>query len=186
MQKIQKKFLGHTFTYSTHVNQKTSHALWNENIDKEFSLWLHDLKIKNRELFKIQYSLSSNAYDVLNKLKEKIGIYDDSLLVRAMTITFINYIDTREGQSILKKLEKETENFNILQAGETLKKNLYFSPVGLRDVEAYANLTGLKKCNVVQNSLYSVLLISIAQNKDIHHFWEQEILTKLTTIAKAA
>ena len=187
MKKVEKKFLGKTFSYVTNV-APDGEALWTNKIDSEFSKWLHQLREQNRELFKVQYSISSTMYEVLEKLKEKIGVFDDSLLVRAITITFINFVDTREGHPILKKLSqyKESEDFQILQDGEILKKGLYFSPIGMRDVEAYSNLTGLKKSQVIKNALYSILLISIKEDAEIKKFWEEKILTKLTAIAKAA
>ena len=186
-EKIEKEFLGHTFTYTTEVDEN-GNALWDDKIDREFSKWLHQLRDENRELFKVQYSISSNAYEVLNKLKERIGAYDDSLLVRAITITFINFIDTKSGRSILGKLKnyKNSGDFKVLQKGKNLKKSLYFSPVGMRDVEAYANLTDLKKSEVVKNALYSVLLISINEDKEMKGFWENEILKEIKTIVKAA
>lgn len=184
---VNKEFLGNTFTYTTEVNNEGK-ALWTQEIDRDFSKWLHQLKEHNRELFKIQYSISTNAYEVLGKLKEKIAIYDDSLIIRAITITFINFIDTRKGKPILKKLNsyKESEELEALSNGEILKKNLYFSPVGMRDVEAYSNLTGMKKGQVIRNALYSVLLISIHEDEEIKKFWENEIIENLTFVAKAA
>lgn len=184
---INKEFLGNTFTYTTKIDSE-GNALWTKKIDSEFSKWLHELKDKNRELFKVQYSLSENAYEVLGKLKERIGVYDDSLIVRAITITFINFVDTRKGRSIIKKLNsyKKSGDLEMLKQGKTLKKNLYFSPVGMRDIEAYSNLTGLKKGNVIKNALFSILLISINEDEEIKKFWENEIIEKLATIAKAA
>ena len=184
---IQKEFLGQTFSYRAEVDENGK-TLWTQDIDKDFSKWLHQLKDENRELFKIQYSISSNAYDVLNQLKERIGVYDDSLLIRAITITFINFIDTRKGRPIIKKLNTymDSGDLEVLNEGEALKKNLYFSPVGMRDVEAYSNLTGFKKSKVLKNALYSVLLISINEDEEIKRFWEKELLEKLTIIIKAA
>jgi len=187
METIQKEFLGEKFSYTTEVDEDGK-GLWTNTIDNDFSKWLHQLRIDNRELFKVQYSVSENAYKVLEKLKERIGVFDDSLLVRAITITFINFIDTRAGRLILNKLNAciAAGGLDILQEGDTLKKSLYFSPVGIRDVEAYANLTGFKRSKVVKNALYSVLLISINSDKEIKKFWEEEILEQLTTIVKAA
>jgi hypothetical protein len=187
METIQKKFLGKTFSYKTEIDSDGK-ALWTDEIDHDFSKWLHQLREENRELFKVQYSISSHAYDVLGKLKELIGVYDDSLLVRAITITFINFIDTNKGRSVLKKLGqyKKSGDLEKLMDGEVLKKSLYFSPVGMRDIEAYSNLTGFKKSKVIKNALYSVLLISINEDAEIKQFWEDLILEQITTIAKAA
>lgn len=184
---VDKQFLGETFSYETIVDEDDK-ALWTNDIDMSFCKWLHELKISNRELFKVQYSLSSNAYEVLNKLKEVLGAYDDSLLVRAITITFINFIDTKKGFPITKKLKSyiSSGDLETLSFGENLKKSFYLSPAGMRDIEAYSNLTGLAKSKVVKNALYSVLLLSINEDKEIKKFWEQEILTQLTTIVKAA
>lgn len=186
--KVQKEFLGHQFHYLTYVDKTTGEALWTKEIDVLFAKWLHQLKDKDRELFKVQYSISSNAYQVFERLKNKIGVYDDSLLVRAMTITFINYVDTRKGRGVLKKLEeyKQTSDLTTLKEGKTLKKNLYFSPCGMRDVESYACLTGLKKSAVLQNALYSILLLSIHEDDEIKCFWEEVVLGQLMIIAKAA
>lgn len=184
---IKKEFLGNTFSYQTEIDED-GNSLWTQKIDTDFSKWLYKLKDENRDLFKVQYSLSTNAYGVLDKLKEKIGVYDDSLIIRAITITFINFIDTRKGRAIVKKLNsyKDLDDIKVLKEGDTLKKNLYFSPVGMRDIEAYSNLTGLKKGQVIKNALYSVLLISINEDETIKKFWEDEIIEKLTTIVKAA
>lgn len=187
METIKKEFLGEIFSYKTIVD-KDGKALWTKDIDNLFSHWLHDLKNEKRELFKVQYAISQNSFEVLEKIKERLGVFDESLLVRAIVITFINFIDTRNGRKIIKKLNdyKETRDFKTLTEGDSVKRNLYFSPIGMRDVEAYAKLTGLKKCNVVKNALYSVLLISINEDSEIRAFWEREILEKITTIVKAA
>jgi hypothetical protein len=185
---VEKEFLGNRFVYSTEVDESTGKALWSRDIDIQFAKWVYDLKNTDRELFKVQYSISLNAYGVLSRLKDLIGVYDDSLLVRAITITFINHVDTRKGKGILKRLSeyKKSPDLDMLKDGEILKKNLYFSPNGMRDVEAYASLTGFKKSAVVQNALYSVLLISINEDAEIKKFWEDVIWGQLTTIAKAA
>lgn len=185
--KVQKEFLGEVFTYKTTVD-KNGKALWTKEIDSRFSQWLYDLKNEKRELFKVQYSISQNYFEILEKLKIRLGVYDESLLVRAITIIFIDFIDTRKGRLIFKKLNsyKESEDFKVLVEGDTLKRNLYFSPIGMREVEAYSSLTGLKKCNVVKNALYSVLLLSINEDKEIQECWETEILSKISTIVKAA
>jgi len=187
METVEREFLGQTFSYKTEVDSDGK-ALWTKEIDHNFSKWIYQLRNQNRELFKVQYSLSSNSYEVLEKLKELIGVYDDSLLVRAITITFINFIDTREGRPILNQLAqyKESGDLEMLMDGERLKKSLYFSPVGMRDIEAYSNLTGFKRSKVIQNALYSVLLISINEDQEIKRFWEDLILEQITTIAKAA
>lgn len=187
METVEKYFLGQTFTYSTDVD-KDGKALWNDSIDNDFSKWLYQLRDENRELFKVQYSLSSNAYEVLKKLKERMGVHDDSLLVRAITVIFINLLDTRRGRPILKRLNsyKDSSDLAILQEGDTLKKSLYFSPAGIRDVEAYSNLTKFRKSKIIKNALYTVLLISINEDREIKKFWEDEILERLTNIVKAA
>lgn len=187
MKTVKKEFLGETFTYKTEIDEDGK-ALWTKEIDNQFSHWLYQLRDENRELFKIQYSISKNASSVLDKLKEHIGVFDESLIVRAITITFINFIDTKRGQQMMKKLNqyKDSSDFKTLVDGETLKKNLYFSPIGMRDVEAYAQLTKHPKGKVVKNALYSVLVISINEDEEIKKFWEKEILEKITTIVKAA
>lgn len=184
---VEKEFLGKIFSYTTQVDEQDN-ALWTQKIDHEFSKWLYELREENRELFKVQYSLSANAYDVLGKLKEVIGVYDDSLIIRAITITFINFIDTKNGRRVIQKLNlyKKSASLQILKEGPKLKKNLYFSPLGMRDVEAYSNLTGLKKGDVIRNSLYSTLLLFINEDEEVKKFWDTEVMEKLTTIIKAA
>lgn len=187
MKTVKKEFLGETFTYKT-VTDKEGKALWTKEIDNQFSHWLHQLKSENRELFKVQYAISENAHSVLEIIKEHIGVFDESLIVRAIAITFINFIDTKRGHQMMKKLNqyKDSPDFKTLTDGDTLKKNLYFSPIGMRDIEAYAQLTNLSKGKVIKNALYSVLLISINEDQEIKKFWEKEILEKITTIVKAA
>lgn len=187
MRTIKKEFLGEIFSYKTKID-KEGKSLWTKEIDNQFLRWLYQLREENRELFKIQYSISQNAHHVLDKIKEQIGVFDESLIVRAITITFINFIDTRHGYQMMKKLNvyKNSTDFKTLTDGENLKKNFYLSPLGMRDVEAYSQLTKLSKGRVVKNALYSVLLISINEDEDIKRFWEKEILEKITTIVKAA
>jgi hypothetical protein len=187
MKVVKKEFLGEIFTYKTEVDEEGK-VLWTKEIDNKFSHWLHQLRDENRELFKVQYSISENAHSVLEKIKEHIGVFDESLIVRAITITFINFIDTKRGNQLMKKLNqyKDSPDFKTLADGEILKKNLYFSPVGMRDIEAYAQVTKLPKGKVVKNALYSVLLISINEDEEIKKYWEKEILEKITTIVKAA
>lgn len=186
-QTIKKEFLGEVFTYKSVVDEDGS-VLWTREIDNQFSHWLYQLRDKNRELFKVQYSISKNAHSVLERIKEHLGVFDESLIVRAITITFINFIDTKRGYQITKKLNryKDLPDFKELTQGDLIKKNLYFSPIGMRDIEAYAQLVNLSKGKIIKNALYSVLLISINEDEEIKKFWEQEILDKITTILKAA
>ena len=173
--KIKKEFLGEEFHFTTQVEKGSGKFLWNKEIDMKFNKWLSDLRHKNRELFKVQYSISKNGYEVLERLKEIIGVYDDSLLVRAITITYINYVDTRDGKTVLNKLKQREDqnNFKMVTSGKSIKKNLYFSPVGMRDLESYSKLTGLKKSHVIQNCLYTILLISINEEPNIKRFWDK-------------
>jgi hypothetical protein len=184
---VKKEFLGEVFSYKTEVDMH-GNALWTKKIDIQFSHWIYQLREDNRELFKVQYSISSNASAILNKIKEQIGVFDESLIVRAMTIIFISFIDTKRGKTIIKNLEnyKESENFKILTEGKNLKKSLYFSALGMRDVEAYSQLTGFSKGIVVKNAIYTVLLIYLNEDEDLIKFWEKEILEKITSIMKAA
>lgn len=187
MQKVEKEFLGHTFVYETLVNDQ-GQVLWNKDVEKQYTKWLYELKSKDRELFRVQYPISENACEVLNRIKEQIGVYDDSLLVRAITITFINHIDTYKGRSIMKRFAeyKKSKDIEVLREGEVFYKSLYFSPNGMRDVESYSRMTRLKKSQAVQNALYSVLLISINEDEEIKKYWEEVILGQLETIVKAA
>ena len=50
----------------------------------------------------------------------------------------------------------------------------------------HSRMTRLKKSQAVQNSLYSVLLISINEDEEIKKYWEEVILGQLETIVKAA
>lgn len=183
---VTKEFLGQTFEYQTFIND--GHALWTDEIDNQFNLWLNDLKSKNRDIYKVQYNLSGNAFTTLQKLRAKLGNIEESLLVRAITITFINIIDTRKGSHIIKKLRtyRESSDAKTLDEGAIEKSNLYFSPTGMRDVEAYSQLTGLVKAKVIQNAIYSVLLISINEDSEIKEFWQHEILGQITLMLKAA
>lgn len=187
MKTVKKEFLGVTFTYKTEVDEEGK-ALWTKEVDNQFSHWLYQLKEDNRELFKVQYSISENARSVLDRLKEQIGVFDDSLIVRTITIIFINFIDTKRGNQIIKKLNQYKDNgdFKTLTEGDSVKRNLYFSPLGMRDVEAYSQLTEMAKGKIIKNALYSVLLISINEDEEIKKFWQKEILEKITTIVKAA
>lgn len=184
---LSKEFLGKQFIYKTEVDEH-GRSLWTEAIDQEFSKWIYDLKQNDRELFKVQYSVSENAYLLLNELKKKLAVYDDSLLVRGITLVFIDFIDTRKGRDICKKLEcyRMSEKAGVLLEGKELKKNLYFSPLGMRDVEAYSHVTGLKKSHVIKNALYSLLLISIHEDENLRLFWENELINQLRTMMKAA
>lgn len=187
MRQVEKKFLNQTFKYKTLVNEE-GQALWTEEIDGKFIEWISDLRSKERDLFKVQYAVSHNAFLLLDKLKHKLGASDESLLVRAMTITFINYIDTRKGHQIMKKLSfyNETKTSHALMDGEVVKKNLYFSATGMRDIESYSELTGMKKSAIVANAIYSVLLISINEDEEIKKFWEKEVIGQINNILKAS
>lgn len=187
MKNVEKDFLGDIFSYNTEIDEH-GYALWTPQIDVEFSKWLHELKSKNRELFKVQYSHSSNAGKILEKIQDLVGVYEDSLIVRAITITFISIIDTKKGKNVIDRLShyKNLEELEVLMQGHLHKKSLYFSPSGMRVLEAYSKLTGLKKSKVVQNALYSVFLLSINEDDQIKKFWNEEILAKLKQMARAA
>lgn len=187
MRQVEKKFLNHSFKYKTLVNEE-GQALWTDDIEGKFIEWISDLRSKERDLFKVQYAVTNKAFHLLEELKHKLGASDESLLVRAMTITFINYIDTRKGHQIMKKLSfyNESKNLNPLMNGEVVKRNLYFSVTGMRDIESYSELTGLKKSVIVVNAVYSVLLISINEDEEVKRFWEKEVVTQINNILKAA
>jgi hypothetical protein len=112
----------------------------------------------------------------------------ESVTLGAITITFINHLDTHKGRQIMKRLSeyKKSKDVEFLKSGELQKMSLYFSPSGMRDIESYSRLSGLKKSAIIQNAIYSVLLVSINEDEEIKKYWEEVILKQLTTIAKAA
>ena len=187
IQKVERVYLGHTFVYETFVNDE-GQALWNKEIDTKFSKWLHELKNQDRELFRVQYSISSNAYELLNHLKDLLGVYDDSLVVRAITLAWINEIDTAKNKAVLDRFKqyRKSPDVELLKSGKNLQKSLYFNPSGMRDVIAYSNLTEMTKSKAIKNALYSVLLISINEDKELKNYWEDVILKELMMMVKAA
>lgn len=188
MQKVEREYLGHKFIYDTLVDEETGQTLWTNEIDTKFSKWLYDLKNQDRELFRVQYAISSNAYDVLNRLKDLLGVYDDSLVVRAITLAWINEIDTSKNKAVLERFKKyrKSQDAEVLKSGESLQKSLYFNPSGMRDVIAYSNLTEMTKSQVVKNALYSVLIISINEDEELKKYWHDVLLRELTLMVKAA
>ena len=187
--KTSRTFLGKSFKYKTELDENGS-ALWTEEIVQKFSKWLYDLSKESRDLFKVQYTVTNNANFVFNKLQEKLGAYDESLLTRAISIVFINFISTRKGSLIMKKLKSYSDSKVsrelISKENGTIKKSVIFSPRGIRDVVSYSNISKQKHCKVIQNSLYAVLLISISEDIEIKKYWENEVLSQICTIVKAA
>lgn len=188
MQTVEREYLGHKFVYDTLVDEETGQTLWTNEIDTQFSKWLYELKNQDRELFRVQYSISSSAYDVLNRLKDLLGVYDDSLVVRAITLAWINEIDTHKNKAVLERFKqyRKSSNVDVLKSGELLQKSLYFNPAGMRDIIAYTNLTEMTKSQAIKNALYSVLLISINEDEELKKYWKDVLLRELTLMVKAA
>lgn len=186
-EKHTKEFQSEKFHYEALTCADCGAVLWNNEIEKKYNLWLEKLQSKKRHLFQIQYSLTEEAIICIQKLNERFPGVDDSLLIRAMIMVYLDIVE--DNQKIMKVVEKymDTPDYLQLTSGKKkAKKKLQFRPNGLKDILALADMFKIKPNKIVEDAIYRVLLVSIKEDPMMKDFWEKVVLRNIETILKAA
>lgn len=181
-----KEFQKEKFSYNSQTCQECGAILWNSKTETQYNNWLNSLHSSKRHLFQVQFSLSETALQCIENINARYPGVDESLLIRAIVIVYLDIIDGIE--DVANKIEAytDTTDFHHLTNGAKRPKKIQFKPNGMRDLLAYANLLELKASKVIEESIYRVLLLSIKEDDEMKEFWNKVILKNIETILKAA
>ncbi len=182
----EKTFQGEAFRYESKTCLDCEASLWDESSEKNFNSWLISLHKKKRHLFQIQYGLSQNAIQRIDKISERFPGIDESLLIRALVIINLDIVE--ENQEILSLVEShlDSEDYAHLTSGPMIGKKLQFKPNGMQEILAYAGMLKVKPSKIIEESINRILLLGIKTDPVLKAFWEETAIKNLETILKAA
>lgn len=185
-EKQLKEFQGEKFHFEAQTCNECGAVLWNNEIEKKYNLWLEKLQSKKRHLFQVQYFLTEEAISCIQKLNERFPGVDDSLLIRAMVMVYLDIVEDNE--KIMKIVDKyiDTPDYHRLTDGKKKAKKLQFKPNGIKDVLALADMFKVKPNKIIEEAVYRVLMVSIKEDSVMRDFWEKVVLKNIETILKAA
>ncbi|MCK5072222.1 MAG: hypothetical protein KAQ98_02270 [Bacteriovoracaceae bacterium] len=185
-QKHKRIFQDEVFPYKAKTCADCGSILWNDELQKQFNMWLIDLHKNKRHLFQVQYQLSDNAIGCIEKLNERFLGIDQSLLIRALVMVNLEVVEDHE--EILEIIEESIASGDYLTLidGDKHAKKLQFKPSGMLDILAYADMLKIRPGKIVEESLYRIVLLSIRTDPVMKEFWENTILKSLEIILKAA
>lgn len=186
--KHSRLFQGEEFVFRANTCLSCESVLWDNECEKKYNKWINELysNTKQRHLFQIQYSISENAQKCIGKLSERFSGVKESLLIRALVITYIAKVDPiPEIESKIDEYSKE-EDYSILIGGPKIHKKLQFNPGGLKDILTLSDMLGVGPRTIVEESLFRMLLLSIKEDPEMRDFWENIIIKGLEIILKAA
>jgi len=182
----ERKFQDEVFKYKSKTCLDCGAVLWNEVNEKKFNSWLIDLYKQKRHLFQVQYNLSENVIQCVDKLSERFPWIDQSLLIRALVVLNLDVVE--ENQEILNLVEGhlESEDYKHLTSGAMIAKKLQFKPNGMQEILAYSGMLKVRPSKIIEESINRILLLGIKADPILKAFWEDTIIKNLETILKAA
>lgn len=185
-EKQTKEFQGEKFHFEAPTCCDCGSVLWNSEVEKRYNLWLEKLQSKKRHLFQVQYFLTDEALSCIQKLNERFSGVDDSLLIRAMVMIYLDIVE--ENEKIMKKVEKylDTPDYHHLTGGKKRAKKLQFKPSGMKDILALAEMFKVRPNKIIEEAIYRVLVVSIKEDVVMRDYWEKVVLRNIEIILKAA
>jgi hypothetical protein len=181
-----KMFEGEEFKYKAKTCNDCGAEAWDDKLEKNYSNWLMDLHKNKRHIFQVQYSISKYVQDCISKLLERFPHVEESLLIRALVMVYLNVVENRE--EILKKVEAciDSDDYKILTKGSKVNKKVQFNPKGFNEILSHSNLFEIKPKSLIEEILKRMIILSIKEDKKMKEFWENEILVGIETILMAA
>jgi hypothetical protein len=186
--KAEKEFQGEIFEYKTNICRDCDASLWTNDTEVEYNHWLEGLQknSKKRHLFQVQFSLTENSIKCLEKLRDRFPGVDLSLLMRALTMVYLEIVGNSEEMTAKIESYVESEDYQTLLIGPKESKKIQFLPNGMREILSVCDLFTIKPSKVIEEAINRMILLSINKDKEMKNFWEGTILKSVEIILKAA
>lgn len=184
--KIKKDCLGEKFETKGSVCSHCGAELWDQNTQKIFSNWLATLDRKKRDRFIIQFSLTNNTLQCLDRLIDEFPGSDRAKILRAMVMFFTERVAPRQEWSDLIEQITERDVYKKLMSGNREIVKVHFNPFAMLDIESWANLIEVKPRELAESAAVRIFAFYIENDPVMRQFWEENIRPELSLILKAA
>jgi hypothetical protein len=184
--KIKKDCLGEKFETSAAVCFHCGSELWDQDTQKTFSNWLIKLDCKKRDRFIIQFSLSKNTLQCLDRLIDEFPGSDRAKILRALVMFFTERVAPRQEWSDLIEQIITRDVYKKLISGNREIVKVHFSPFAMIDIESWANLIEVKPRELAESAAVRIFAFYIENDPVMRRFWEENIRPELSLILKAA
>ena len=184
--KISKDYFGEKFEVRAQVCSACGAELWDQTIQKKFSDWLSKLDRGNRDRFIIQFSLSKNTLQCLDRLIGEFPGSDRAKVLRAMVMFFVERVAPRqEWADLVEKIVDREVYQDLLKGGREFVK-VHFTPFAMIDLDSWAKLAGMKPRELAESAAMRIFAFYIENDPVMHRFWEENIRPEISLILKAA
>ena len=184
--KIAKDCLGEKFETRTSVCADCGAELWDPATQQKFSAWLAKLDRKKRDRFIIQFSLTKNTLQCLDRLISEFPGSDRAKVLRAMVMFFVERVAPRQEWSDLVEKIVERDVYKKLMTGSREVVKVHFNPFAMLDIESWAKLAELKPRELAENAAVRIFALYIEIDPVMRKFWEENIRPEISLILKAA
>lgn len=184
--KITKDCLGEKFETRTPVCSDCGAELWDQVAQKAFSTWLAKLDRGKRDRFIIQFSLTENTLQCLDRLIGEFPGSDRAKVLRAMVMFFVERVAPRQEWSDLVEKIVDREVYQHLLKGAREIVKVHFSPFAMLDVQSWAKIAEAKPRELAEGAALRIFAFYIENDPTMHAFWEQNIKPELSLILKSA
>ncbi len=184
--KIIKNYLGEKFEVRTPICSVCDAELWDQKTQQAFSTWLTKLDRKNRDRFIIQFTLTENTLQCLDRLIGEFPGSDRAKVLRAMVMLFTERVAPRKEWSDLIEKIVEREVYKKLITGKREIVKVHFTPFAMLDIESWAKIAEVKTREFAENAATRIFAFYIENDPVMHKFWEENIRPELSLILKAA
>ena len=184
--KIRKQYFGEVFRIKTDVCDFCEATLWDRTTQNEFSKWLNKLDHTKRDRFVIQFSLTKNTLQCLDRLIEDFPGSDRTKVLRALVMFFTDRVAPRkEWSDIVEEITKRDVYKRFLEGKREIVK-VHFNPFALLDVLSWAKIADLKPRVFSESVALRIFSFYIEIDPVMHDFWENNIKPEISLILKAA
>jgi hypothetical protein len=183
---IIKDYLGEKFEIRTPVCSTCNAELWDKDTQKAFSTWLTKLDRKKRDRFIIQFTLTENTLQCLDRLIGEFPGSDRAKVLRAMTMFFTERVAPRQEWSDLIEKIVDRGVYKKLITGKREVVKVHFTPFAMLDIESWAKLAEIKPREFAESAATRIFAFYIENDPVMHKFWEENIRPELSLILKAA
>ena len=184
--KIKKNYLGEKFETKISVCTYCGAELWDQKTQKTFSIWLAQLNRTKRDRFIIQFSLTKNTLQCLDRLIDEFPGSDRAKILRAMVMFFTERVSPRQEWSDLIEQITERDVFKKLMSGTHETVKVHFNPFAMLDIESWANIIEVKPREFAESAAVRIFSFYIENDPVMRQFWEENIRPELSLILKAA
>jgi hypothetical protein len=184
--KISKNYLGEKFETQASVCSMCNAELWDRSTQKAFSNWMAKLDRNKRDRFIIQFSLTKNTLQCLDRLIDEFPGSDRAKVLRALVMFFVDRVAPRqEWADMVEKIVDREVYQNLLKGSREIVK-VHFNPFAMLDIHSWANIAEMKPRELAESAAVRMFAFYIENDPTMHAFWEQNIKPEISLILKAA